>query len=85
LSLVYAREIPPTAASRCWSAASQRPPASGNPPSKCPAKRAAELVDSLDGLGATGNGAHSPDEDLEIASIERATIRTAILLYRLTR
>ena len=45
----------------------------------------APLLDSLDGLGAIGNGAHSPDEDLEIASIERATIRTAILLYRLTR
>ena len=45
----------------------------------------APLLDSLDGLGATGSGAHSPDEDLEIASIERATIRTAILLYRLTR
>lgn len=45
----------------------------------------APLLDSLDGLGATGNGAHSHDEDLEIASIERATIRTAILLYRLTR
>jgi glutamate carboxypeptidase len=45
----------------------------------------APLLDSLDGLGATGNGSHSPDEDLEIASIERATIRTAILLYRLTR
>jgi glutamate carboxypeptidase len=45
----------------------------------------APLLDSLDGLGAAGNGAHSPDEDLEIASIERATIRTAILIYRLTR
>jgi glutamate carboxypeptidase len=45
----------------------------------------AQLVDSLDGLGAAGNGAHSPDEDLEIASIERATIRTALLIYRLTR
>ena len=45
----------------------------------------ASMVDSLDGLGVTGNGAHSPDEDLEIASLERATIRTAILLYRLTR
>lgn len=45
----------------------------------------APLLDSLDGLGAVGNGAHSPDEDLEIASIERATVRTAILLYRLTR
>lgn len=45
----------------------------------------APLIDSLDGLGVTGNAAHSPDEDLEIASVERATIRTAILLYRLTR
>jgi glutamate carboxypeptidase len=45
----------------------------------------APLRDALDGLGATGNGAHSPDEDLEIASIERGAVRTAILLYRLTR
>lgn len=45
----------------------------------------APYVDSLDGLGASGRGAHSPDEDLELASIERASIRTAILLYRLTR
>ena len=45
----------------------------------------APLIDSLDGLGATGTGSHSPDEDLELSSIERATIRTAILIYRLTR
>jgi glutamate carboxypeptidase len=45
----------------------------------------APYIDSLDGLGASGKGAHSPDEDLDLASIERATIRTAILLYRLTR
>jgi len=45
----------------------------------------APYVDSLDGLGASGRGAHSPDEDLELASIERGAIRTAILLYRLTR
>ncbi|MES2900298.1 MAG: M20/M25/M40 family metallo-hydrolase [Pseudomonadota bacterium] len=45
----------------------------------------APYVDSLDGLGATGRGAHSPDEDLELASIERAAIRTAVLIYRLTR
>lgn len=45
----------------------------------------APMIDSLDGLGATGSGSHSPEEALEIASIERATIRTAILLYRLTR
>ena len=46
---------------------------------------AAPHVDSLDGLGASGNGAHSPDEDLEIASIERGAIRAALLIYRLTR
>lgn len=45
----------------------------------------APFRDTLDGLGATGKGAHSPDEDLEIASIERGAVRTAILLYRLTR
>ena len=45
----------------------------------------APYVDSLDGLGATGRGAHSPDEDLELASIERAALRTAVMLYRLTR
>ncbi len=45
----------------------------------------APYVDSLDGIGATGSGAHSPSEDLELASIERAAIRTAIFIYRLTR
>ncbi|MFZ6875895.1 M20/M25/M40 family metallo-hydrolase [Undibacterium sp. Di27W] len=45
----------------------------------------APYVDSLDGLGATGRGAHSPDEDLDISSIQKATLRTAIYLYRLTR
>ena len=46
---------------------------------------AAPFVDSLDGLGASGNGWHSPNEDIELASVERAAIRTALLLYRLTR
>ncbi len=45
----------------------------------------APLVDSLDGLGAAGRGSHSPDEDLELASIERGAIRAALLIYRLTR
>lgn len=45
----------------------------------------APLLDSLDGLGASGNGAHSPDEDLDPASIERGAIRAALLIYRLTR
>ncbi|MCS0584156.1 M20/M25/M40 family metallo-hydrolase [Massilia pinisoli] len=45
----------------------------------------APLVDSLDGLGASGHGAHSPDEDLDVASIERGAVRAALLIYRLTR
>ena len=45
----------------------------------------APYVDSLDGIGAVGDGVHSPDEDLELASIERSAIRTALLIYRLTR
>ncbi len=45
----------------------------------------APLIDSLDGLGAAGGGAHTPDEWLEIASIERGAIRAALLIYRLTR
>lgn len=44
----------------------------------------APYVDSLDGLGASGGGAHSPNEYLEAASIERSAIRAALLIYRLT-
>lgn len=45
----------------------------------------APFVDSLDGLGAAGKGEHSPDEELDVPSIQRATVRTALLIYRLTR
>ena len=45
----------------------------------------APYVPGLDGLGADGTGAHTDDEDLEIASIERGAIRAAILIHRLTR
>ncbi|MGZ5202631.1 MAG: M20/M25/M40 family metallo-hydrolase, partial [Telluria sp.] len=45
----------------------------------------APFIDSLDGLGASGGAAHSPNEDLEAASIERSAIRAALLIYRLTR
>jgi glutamate carboxypeptidase len=45
----------------------------------------APYIDSLDGLGVSGAGSHSPSEKVELASIERAAIRTAILIYRLTR
>jgi glutamate carboxypeptidase len=39
----------------------------------------------IDGLGAQGRGAHTDDEDLEVASIERGAIRAALMIYRLTR
>ncbi len=45
----------------------------------------APYIDSLDGLGASGSGAHSPNERLQLASMQEAAIRTAILIYRLTR
>ena len=45
----------------------------------------APFVPGIDGLGAHGSGAHTDNEDLEIASIERGAIRAAILIYRLTR
>jgi glutamate carboxypeptidase len=45
----------------------------------------APYVDSLDGLGANGQGAHSRDESVDVRSIEEGTIRAALLLYRLTR
>lgn len=40
---------------------------------------------SLDGIGATGSGSHTDNEELEIASIERGAVRAALLIYRLTR
>ncbi len=45
----------------------------------------AAFVDCLDGIGSTSSGSHTNDEDLEIASIERATIRAAVFIHRLTR
>ncbi|ROZ62420.1 M20/M25/M40 family metallo-hydrolase [Ramlibacter sp. WS9] len=45
----------------------------------------APYTTGIDGLGAAGSGAHTDDEDLEIASIERGAIRAALLIYRLTR
>jgi len=45
----------------------------------------APYVDSLDGLGSTGKGSHTDNEELEIASIERGAVRAAVMIYRLTR
>lgn len=43
----------------------------------------AEYVDALDGLGTMGNGAHTPEETVNLNTIEALTKRTAILIYRL--
>jgi len=45
----------------------------------------APYVDSLDGLGVSGSGAHSPNEQVDLGSLERSAIRAALLIYRLTR
>ena len=43
----------------------------------------AEYVDCLDGLGTMGNRAHTPEETVNLNTIEDLTKRTAILIYRL--
>ena len=43
----------------------------------------AEYVKCLDGLGTMGNGAHTPEETVNLNTIEALTKRTAILIYRL--
>ncbi|MDP3313207.1 M20/M25/M40 family metallo-hydrolase [Lutibacter sp.] len=43
----------------------------------------AEYVDCLDGLGAMGNGAHTPKETINLKTFEALTKRTALFIYRL--
>ncbi|MGX1929759.1 M20/M25/M40 family metallo-hydrolase [Flagellimonas sp. 2504JD4-2] len=43
----------------------------------------AQYVDCLDGLGTMGTGAHTPQETVNLITIEALTKRTAILIYRL--
>lgn len=43
----------------------------------------AEYVDCLDGLGTMGSGAHTPEETVNLNTIEELTKRTAVLIYRL--
>ncbi|MBT8272138.1 MAG: M20 family peptidase, partial [Bacteroidia bacterium] len=43
----------------------------------------AAYVDCLDGLGTMGQGAHTPEETVNLNTIENLTKRTAILIYRL--
>ncbi|MEE9465740.1 MAG: M20/M25/M40 family metallo-hydrolase [Candidatus Neomarinimicrobiota bacterium] len=44
----------------------------------------AAWVDGLDGLGMVGDGSHTIEEDMDLASLARATELAAILIYRLT-
>jgi len=43
----------------------------------------AQYVDGLDGLGTMGSSAHTPQETVNLNTIEELTKRTAILIYRL--
>ncbi|MFT0716154.1 M20/M25/M40 family metallo-hydrolase [Flagellimonas lutimaris] len=45
----------------------------------------AEYVDGLDGLGTMGSNAHTPQETVNLNTIEALTKRTAILIYRLIK
>ena len=42
-------------------------------------------VDGLDGLGTMGNGAHTPQETVNLKTMNALIQRTAVLIYRLTR
>jgi glutamate carboxypeptidase len=43
----------------------------------------ADYVSCIDGLGTMGNGAHTPEETVNLNTIEILTKRAAILIYRL--
>lgn len=43
----------------------------------------ADYVACLDGLGTMGRGAHTPEETVDLNTIEALTKRTALLIYRL--
>jgi glutamate carboxypeptidase len=45
----------------------------------------APYIDGLDGIGVSGKGSHSLDEEVDIRSFPIALRRAAILIYRLTR
>ena len=45
----------------------------------------AQYLDCLDGLGASGTGAHAPGEKINLVEYPKLIKRTAVLIYRLTR
>ena len=45
----------------------------------------ADYLDCLDGLGASGKGAHAPGETINLTEYRKLIQRAALLIYRLTR
>lgn len=43
----------------------------------------ADYVDAIDGIGAEGRGAHSPEESIDLSTLPMLIERAAILMYRL--
>jgi len=43
------------------------------------------LIPGLDGIGASGGGAHAPGEYVDLESLPKVTKKAALLIYRLTR
>ncbi|MEP6912645.1 MAG: M20/M25/M40 family metallo-hydrolase [bacterium] len=43
------------------------------------------LIPGLDGIGASGGGAHAPGEYADLGSLPKITKKAALLIYRLTR
>lgn len=45
----------------------------------------AAYVDAIDGIGAEGNGAHTPEESIDLSTLPMLIERAAVLMYRLTQ
>ncbi len=45
----------------------------------------APIIDGVEGLGALGNGSHSPNETVNLNALPMQTERAAVMLYRLSR
>lgn len=45
----------------------------------------ADYVDGLDGLGSMGSGAHTPQETVNLATLNQLIQRTAVFIYRLIK
>ena len=45
----------------------------------------APYIDAIDGLGAEGQGAHSPEESIDLNTLPMLIERAALLMYRLAQ